>query len=112
MPKISLKERKKLDRFHEQRKAKLRKKYPEIHGKKLDYITHSYEDNDGGGWLYVNLYFTDGTNLSMDFSLNNPAIVPRMIEYGDMSTGTTKTSAHITTGGKSDDRDRRPRTPT
>jgi len=87
MPKISLKERKRLDRFHEQRKAKLRKKYPEIHGKKLDYVTHSFEDNDGGGWLYINLYFTDGTNFSMDFSMNNPAIVPRSIEYGDMSTG-------------------------
>ena len=48
MPKISLKERKKLDLFHEQRKAQLRKKYPEIHGKKLDYVTHSFEDNDGG----------------------------------------------------------------
>ena len=84
---ISKTERKKLDRFHEQRKAKLRKKYPEIHGKKLDYVTHSFEDNDGGGWLYVNLYFTDGTNFSMDFSLNHPAIVPVIIEYGDVSTG-------------------------
>ena len=87
MPRISLKERKKLHRFHEQCRAKLRKKYFEIHGKKLDYVTHSLEDNDGSGWLYINLYFTDGTNFSMDFSMNNPAIVPRCIEYGDMSTG-------------------------
>ena len=100
---ISKAERKKLDRFHEQRKAKLRRKYPEIHGKKLDYVTHSFEDNDGGGWLYINLYFTDGTNFSMDFSMNNPAIVPRCIEYGDVSTGDYKTSAHITTGEKRDD---------
>jgi len=26
----------------------------------------------------------------MDFSMNNPAIVPRCIEYGDMSTGDYK----------------------
>jgi len=61
MRKIDPKERKKLDRFH--------------------------EDSDGGGWLYINLYFTDGTNFSMDFSINEPAIVPRVIEYGDMSSG-------------------------
>src|ERR1700676_4665218 len=84
---ISKAERKKLDRFHEQRKAKLRKKEPEIPGMKLDYVPHSFEDNDGGRWPYINLYFTDGTNFSMDFSMNNPAIVPRCIEYGDMSTG-------------------------
>lgn len=84
---ISKAEREKLDGFHEQRKAKLRKKYPEIHGKKLDYVTHSFEEEDGGGWLYLNLYFTDGTDLSMDFSMNNPAIVPRRIEYGNMSKG-------------------------
>src|SRR5258707_13876445 len=82
---ISKAERKKLDRFHEQRKAKLRKKYPEIHGKKLDYVTHSFEDTDGGGWLYINLYLTDGMNFSMDFSMNNTAIVPRCIHYGDIS---------------------------
>jgi hypothetical protein len=87
MRKIDPKERKKLDRFHEKRKAKLRKQYREIHGKTLDYVTHSYEDSDDGGWLYINLYFTDGTNFSMDFSINEPAIVPRVIEYGDMSSG-------------------------
>ena len=87
MRKIDPKERKKLDRFHEKRKAKLRKQYREIHGKTLDYVTHSYEDSDGGGWLYINLYFTNGTNFSMDFSINEPAIVPRVIEYGDMSSG-------------------------
>ena len=76
MAKMSKAERRKLDRWHKKRKEKLRKRYPEIHGKKLDYVTQSYEDNDGGGWLYINLYFTDGTNFSMDFSLNNPAIVP------------------------------------
>jgi hypothetical protein len=76
-------ERKNLDRFHEQRKAKVRKKYPEIHGKQIDYVTHTYED----GWLYISLYFTDGTNFSMDFTVNEPSIIPRAIEYGHMSDG-------------------------
>jgi hypothetical protein len=80
-------ERKKLDRWHKKRKEKLRNRYPEIHGKKLDDVTQRYEDNDGGWWLHITLYFTNGTNFSMDFSLNNPAIVTVIIEYGDVSTG-------------------------
>jgi hypothetical protein len=50
--------------------SRVRIQYPEIHGKKLDYVAPSYEDNDGGGWLYINLYFMEGTNFSMDFSLS------------------------------------------
>ena len=85
---ISKAERKKMDRWHKERKDKLRKKFPEIYGKKLDYVTQSY--NDGGRWLYISLYFTDGTNLSMDFSLNHPAIVPVIIEYGKYVDGEYK----------------------
>jgi hypothetical protein len=36
---------------------------------------------------YPNLYFTDKTNFSLDFSIAEPAIVPFAIEYGDVSTG-------------------------
>lgn len=80
---ITAKERKKIDRFLKKKKEKWRNQYKEIHGKKLDYVTHSYEE----GWLYINLMFTDGTNFSLDFTVNEPAIIPRAIEYGDMSTG-------------------------
>jgi hypothetical protein len=55
----------------------------EIHGKQIDYVTHTYED----GWLYINLYFADGTNFSMDFTVNEPSIIPRAIEYGDLKSG-------------------------
>ncbi len=82
MTKIDPKERRKIDRFVKKKKEKWRGQYKEIHGKQIDYVTHSYED----GWLYISLYFTDSTNFSMDFSMNNPAIVPRCIEYGDVST--------------------------
>ena len=83
MAKITAKERLKLDREHEKRKDRLRKQFPEIHGKLLDYVTHSYED----GWVYVNLYFTDGTNFSLDFTINEPAIVPKTIEFGKYVDG-------------------------
>jgi hypothetical protein len=83
MTKISAKERKKLDRFHEKRKHRQRRQYPEIHKKTLDYVTHSFED----GWLYVSIYFTDSTNFSLDFSINEPAIVPKIIEFGKYVDG-------------------------
>ena len=83
---ISKAERKKMDRWHKKRKDKLRKKFPEIHGKLLDYLTHSYDD----GWLYVTLYFTDGTNFSLDFTVNEPAVVPKLIEYGKYVDGEYK----------------------
>jgi hypothetical protein len=83
---ISKAERKKMDRWHKKRKDKLRKKFPEIHGKLLDYLTHSYDD----GWLYVTLYFTDGTSFSLDFTVNEPAVVPKLIEYGKYVDGEYK----------------------
>lgn len=86
MTKISKVERRRLDLEHEKRKDKLRKKFPEIHGKLLDYLTHSYEN----GWLYVTLYFTDGTDFSLDFAVNEPAVVPKLIEYGKYVDGEYK----------------------
>ena len=83
---ISKAERKKMDRWHKKRKDKLRNKFPEIHGKLLDYLTHSYAN----GWLYVTLYFTDGTDFSLDFSVNEPAVVPKLIEYGKYVDGEYK----------------------
>jgi hypothetical protein len=79
-------QRKKMDRWHKKRRDKLRKKFPEIHGKLLDYLTHSYDD----GWLYITLYFTDGTNFSLDFTVNEPAVVPKLIEYGKCVEGEYK----------------------
>src|ERR1700684_641073 len=83
MAKINAKERRKLDIEIEKRKDMLRRKFPEIHGKELDYVTHSYDD----GWLYITLYFTDGTNFSLDFTVNEPAMVPKVIEFGKYMDG-------------------------
>jgi hypothetical protein len=62
---------------------KWRNRFKEIHGKTLDFVTYSYEEN----LLFVNLYFTDKTNFSLDFSLREPAIEPYANQYGDVSTG-------------------------
>jgi Iap family predicted aminopeptidase len=39
----------------------LRKKYPEVHGKVVDFISHSVED----GTLYFTVRFTDKTAFSL-----------------------------------------------
>ncbi|PYX69047.1 MAG: hypothetical protein DMG78_23180 [Acidobacteria bacterium] len=62
------------------RYARLRKRYKEIRGKKVDWIEHTYEE----GSLYVGVRFMDGTYFSLDFS---PQIVTDGIEFSDMSTG-------------------------
>ena len=41
----------------------LRRKYPEVHGKVVDFISHSVED----GTLYVTVRFTDMTEFSFRF---------------------------------------------
>lgn len=60
------------------RMRKRKRLYPEIEGRVVDYATHSYED----GWLHVTLYFKDGTNFSLHFAVNEPSIVPKLIEFG------------------------------
>lgn len=79
----SKKERQRISRWVENWQQKWRNRYKEIHGKTLDFVTYSYEDN----LLFINLYFSDKTNFSLDFSLREPAIEPYAIEYGDVSTG-------------------------
>ena len=65
------------------RYARLRKRYKEIRGKKVDWIEHTYEE----GFLYVGVRFMDGTYFSLDFS---PQIVTDGIEFSDMSSGDEK----------------------
>lgn len=43
---------------------RLCKKYPEVHGKVVDFITHEVQD----GMLYVNIWFKDGKKFSLRYS--------------------------------------------
>ena len=47
-----------------QREQRLRKTYPEVHGKVVDFITHEVQD----AMLYVNIWFKDGTKFSLRYS--------------------------------------------
>jgi hypothetical protein len=41
-----------------------RRRYPEVHGKVVDFITHSIED----GTLYLSVRFTDKTDFSLRYA--------------------------------------------
>lgn len=77
---ISAAERRRLDRRIKKKHEKLRRRYPEVHGKKVDWISHGYEE----GYLYFNVRFTDGKNFSITCSA---AIVTNIVDFSDMKTG-------------------------
>ena len=74
------KELRKIDRRIKKKHEKLRRRYKEIHGKRVDWIDHFVEE----GWLYVEVRFTDGRSFNLQFS---PQIVTEGIELIDRRTG-------------------------
>jgi hypothetical protein len=77
---ITAAEHRALDRKIKKRYERLRRRYKEIRGKRVDWISHNYEE----GLLYVGIRFTDGTYFSLQFS---PSIVTEGIEFSDMASG-------------------------
>ena len=53
------KERLETERRSKHRQGRLRRKYPEVHGKVVDFITHTIDD----GTLYFTVRFTDQTSF-------------------------------------------------
>jgi hypothetical protein len=77
---ITAKERRKINQSIKNRYNWLRKRYPEVRGKRVDWIEHRFEQD----WLYVGIRFVDGTYFSLQFS---PHIETEGVEYSDMSSG-------------------------
>jgi hypothetical protein len=61
---ISAKERRQINRRIKKRYGRLRKRYPEVCGKVVDFITHSIED----GTLYFTVRFKDKTDFSLRYA--------------------------------------------
>src|SRR5215467_13847337 len=74
------KELRKIDRRIKKRQEKLRRRYKEIHGKRVDWIDHFVEE----GWLCVEVRFKDGRSFNLQFS---PQILTEGIELIDRRTG-------------------------
>ncbi len=71
-----------LDKRIEQKYDRLRKMYPEIRGKKVDFVKHWME----GGILFFAIRFMDGTNFCVQYE---PTAKLMGIDYSDMRTGDT-----------------------
>ena len=63
---ISAKERRKIDKSIKKRFQRLRSRYPEVHGKIVDFISHSVHD----GTLYFTVRFKDKTDFSLRYACN------------------------------------------
>lgn len=79
-PLISAAEQKNIEKRIEKRREALRKAYPEVHGKAVDYITHTVTD----GTLYFGVYFKNGTSFSIRYSCQ---MFPVGIDLSDWKSG-------------------------
>jgi hypothetical protein len=61
---ITAKERKELDKSIKKKYGRFRKRCPEVHGRVVDFITHSIED----GTLYFSVRFKDKTDFSLRYA--------------------------------------------
>src|SRR2546426_11150355 len=61
---ISPAEHRRLERRIKKKYDRFRRRYPEVHGKVVDFITHSIED----GTLYFSVRFKDKTDFSLRYA--------------------------------------------
>jgi hypothetical protein len=77
---ITAQQSRELDKRLRERREKLRQRYPEVHGRAVDYISHSIED----GALFFTVAFKDKTNFSLRFACE---MFITGADFGDMRTG-------------------------
>ncbi len=61
---ITAEERRRIDKSIKKKYDLFRRRYPEVHGKVVDFITHSIED----GTLYFGVRFKDKTDFSLRYA--------------------------------------------
>jgi len=57
--------------------ARLRRKYPEVHGKVVDFITHTIDD----GTLYFTVRFTDQTSFCVRYACDMFAVGAELSDW-------------------------------
>jgi hypothetical protein len=77
---ITSAEHRRLERRIKKKHEKLRRRYPEVHGKVVDFINHSVTD----GTLYFSVRFKDKTNFSVRYSCGMFVVGA---DISDMSAG-------------------------
>jgi hypothetical protein len=77
MTRITSKERKEIERRSKQREERLRRKYPEIHGKVVDFITQTIAD----GTLSFMVRFADKTSFCLRFACGMLALGAELSDW-------------------------------
>jgi len=77
---ITAQQSRELDRRIRKRKERLRRRYSEVHGRVVDYISHSIQD----GTLFFSVVFKDKTNFSLRFACEMFIVGA---DFGDLRTG-------------------------
>jgi len=77
---ISAKERKKIAQSTKKKYEGFRRRYPEVHGKIVYFITHSIED----GTLYFSVRFKDKTDFSLRYACDMFVVAA---DFCDFKTG-------------------------
>jgi len=80
MAPMTPKERREIERRSKQQEGRLRGEYPEVHGKVVDFITHTIDD----GTLYFTVRFTDQTSFCVRYAC---AIFAAGAELSDWQSG-------------------------
>jgi len=81
---ITAKERRKINKNIEKRYEQLRRTYPEVHGKIVDFISHSIQD----GTLYFVVRFKDKTDFSLRYACDMFVVGA---DFCDVKTGDFET---------------------
>ena len=77
---ISGAENRRLDKRIKKKHENLRRRYPEVHGKKVDWISHWHED----GFCFFDVRFTDGKSFWVTC---RPVIVTDSIDLSEWKKG-------------------------
>src|SRR5215468_10174755 len=70
-------ERREMERHSKQREGQLRRKYPEVHGKVVHFITHTIDD----GTLYFTVRFTDQTSFCVRYACDMFAVGAELSDW-------------------------------
>jgi hypothetical protein len=79
MAPMTAKERREMERRSKLREARLRRKYREVHGKVVDFITNTVDD----GILYFTVHFTDRTSFCVRYACDMFAIGAELSDWQD-----------------------------
>ena len=74
---LTPKEHKKLNKLMKKRMETRRKKYPEVRGKVVDFITHTIDD----GTLYFTVHFKDDTSFCLRYACDMFAVGAELSDW-------------------------------